>query len=76
MDPQACFEAFVGACEDGDYDCGTDAEESYNDWIAKGGYPADDRGAKVLRCDLEKDRYLVNADGIERWRVAKRRIEI
>jgi len=73
MDPQACFFAFVGACDDGDYDCAADCQECYEEWLADGGFNAEDEdGAVVLKLDIEQDRYLVNDEGIERWRKAKR----
>lgn len=73
MDPQACFYAFVGAVDDGDLDCAADAAESYNEWIAKGGFKAeDDYGDPVYRCDAEQDRYLVGEPAPEQWRRARR----
>ena len=77
MDPIACFYAFVGACDDGDYDCAADAQECYEGWTAKGGFNATDTdGAEVIKLDIEQDRYLVIADGIERWRKAVRGIAL
>ena len=76
MDPQACFYAFVGAVDDGEIYLAADCCEAYNEWIAKGGFPAEDGEAKVLRLDHEQDRYLVDDDGIERWRKAFRGFKI
>jgi hypothetical protein len=77
MDPTACFYAFVGACDDGEYDCAADAQECYEEWIAKGGFKATDiDGAQVVKLDIEQDRYLVIDDGIECWRKAVRGIAI
>lgn len=68
MDPQACFWAFASAVEDGDYDCAADAQECYNEWVAKGGVKATASGADVIKVDTEQDRYLVDDGGIESWR--------
>lgn len=71
MDPEACFLAFCGAVTDGELDLAADAQESYSEWIAKGGFPARDRDdAIVLKLDTEQDRYLVDDDGKQAWRRA------
>lgn len=72
MDPQACFFAFCGAVVDGELDLAADAEASYNEWVAKGGFKAKDGDADVLKLDHEQDRYLVNDWGQEKWRPAYR----
>ena len=73
MDPTACFYAYIGAVDDGELDCAADAAECYNEWVAKGGFKAeDDDGATVIKCDHEQDRYLVDDYGVERWRMACR----
>ena len=72
-DTQSCFFAYVGAVDDGEYDLAADAQETYHDMIADGdGHAEDTDGALVLKLDLEQDRYLVNHEGIERWRKAER----
>lgn len=69
MDPQATFENFYEAVSAGDYDAATEAEISYNRWIASGGFHAKDfDGARIIRLDLEQDRYLVADFGQEKWR--------
>jgi hypothetical protein len=78
MDPTACFYAFVGACEDGDYEAAADAQECYEEWTAKGGVKAEDAdGGIVIKLDIEQDRYLVIEDGgLERWRKAVRNVRV
>jgi hypothetical protein len=69
MDPQACFDAFCHSVATGDLDAAAEAERSYSQWKRKGGFSAEDYDtAPVLRLDTEQDRYLVLADGCERWR--------
>lgn len=68
MDPQACFYAFLGAVQDGELDLAADCQHTYSEWIGFGGFPAVHDGAPVLRLDAEQDRYLVDDDGVERWR--------
>ena len=76
MDPQATFIAFVGACDDGDYDCAADAQECYEQLIADGEDLAEDHeGATVLKLDIEQDRYLANDMGAECWRKAIRPVK-
>lgn len=70
MDPLACFYAFHGAVLDGELDLAADCAESFDDWIARGGFEptlADD--STVHKLDHEQDRFLVtDANGVERWR--------
>ena len=58
MDPKATVRLFIGAVQDGDYDEAAQAEQNYDDWIAKGGFPAEatDGMSVVLRLDNEQDR--------------------
>ena len=77
MDTQSTFTAYVGACDDGDYECAADAQECYRDMLADGEPRAEDwDGASVIKLDIEQDRYLVNDEGIERWRKALRPVKI
>lgn len=70
MDPQACFQRFVDAVADGNFDIMFEAASDYRDWIAKGGFKAKDAdGSEVVRLDAAQDRYLVLFNvGQEVWR--------
>lgn len=77
MDPQACFFAFVGCVDDGELDLAADCQDTYHEWLADGGFHAEDTdGATVLKLDHEQDRYLVNDMGVERWRKATRGVRV
>lgn len=80
MDPQACFETYLFAIAEGDYDQARESQEAYSGWMGKSGFPAEARdGFHVTVLDLEQDRYGVVAPGaptrtpsngpaVEKWR--------
>ncbi|GBE23755.1 hypothetical protein BMS3Bbin02_00020 [bacterium BMS3Bbin02] len=68
MDPQSCFYAFLGAVADSELELAADCQDVYSEWVAKSGIHAGHRGAAVLELDHEQDRFLVDDDGVERWR--------
>ena len=61
MDPQVCFEQFVTACKDGDYEVAGERQAAYEGWIERDGLPATlEPEVNVLKLDLEQDRYYYN----------------
>jgi hypothetical protein len=72
MDPLVCFQLFLAAVREGNFDAAREHADDFNAWIARGGFPAYCyNGDYIHKLDSERDRYLVTCDspqGEERWR--------
>lgn len=57
MDPNECIKLGLKAIDAGDYSEAQEHLDNYNEWLSKGGFPADERSVKKLRGalnDLDK----------------------